>query len=78
MMNNELIGSHLTRLLLKQQERPIWCSVSDNSDEEAMQDLIGHDFTLFINSYKEGKFYCTGGMQWSFAVPIKIVAATQN
>jgi len=77
-MNDQLIGSHLTRILLKRENKPIWCSVSDDSDEEAMQDLMDHDFTLFISSYKEGKFYCTGGRQWSFAVPIKIVAATQN
>lgn len=78
MISNNLAGSHLTRTMLRRENKPIWCAVSDNSDEEAMQDLIGNDFTLFIKSYEEGKFYCTGGMQWSFAVPIKVTAVTEN
>lgn len=77
MINNELIGSHLTRLMLQRENKPVWCTVSDNSDEEAMQDIVDHDFTLFITSYKEGRFYCTDGRPWSFAVPIKIVEVTQ-
>ncbi len=77
-MDDQRIGSHLTRVLLQQENKPIWCSVSDNSDEEAMQDLMGHDFTALISSYKEGMFYCTGGRPWSFAVPIKIVATMES
>lgn len=78
MINNKLIGSDLTRNILMRENKPVWCAVSDNSDEEAMQDLGDNDFTLFITSYEKGKFYCTGGMQWSFAVPIKVTAVTEN
>lgn len=74
---SKIRGSHLTRIMLKRENKPVWCSVSDNSDEEAMQDLVGHNFTHLIESYKEGGFYCTSGMRWSFAVPIRIVVLSE-
>ena len=77
MSKKQLTGSHLTRVMLRRSKYPIWCAVSDNSDEEAMQDLPGNDFTAFIASFSEGCFFCTCGMQWLFAVPIKIVALTE-
>lgn len=76
-MNNIVFeGSNLARDMLAKGANKIWCAVSDNSDEEAMTDHNGNDFTARIVSFHEGVFYCTAGMAWSFAVPIKIVALT--
>ena len=77
-MNGELTGSDLTRALLKRSDKPIWCAVDDESDEQAMMDHDGNDFTAYIVSFKNGCFYCSGGMSWLCAVPIKIVAVTQK
>lgn len=73
MPHNELTGSLLTRILLEKSDGPVWCAVADSSDEEAMQDLVGNDFTAFISSCDEYSFFSTSGMRWLFAVPIKIV-----
>ncbi len=77
-MNNELKGSDLTRELLKRGDKRVWCAVDDESDEQAMMDHCGNDFTAYIVSFKNGCFYCSGGMSWLCAVPIKIVAVTQE
>ena len=77
-MNNELKGSDLTRELLKRGDKRVWCAVDDESDEQAMMDHCGNDFTAYIVSFKNGCFYCSGGMSWLCAVPIKIVAVTQK
>ncbi|MDE4456066.1 hypothetical protein EPB74_12465 [Psychrobacter sp. DAB_AL62B] len=76
MLNNGLTGSRLTRAMLARGDQQVWCAVADYSDEEAMQDLVNNDFTAFIVSSKENSFFCTGGMEWKFAVPIKIIALT--
>ncbi|WP_350562191.1 hypothetical protein [Psychrobacter sp. CAL346-MNA-CIBAN-0220] len=73
-MNNKLTGSDLTRAMLKRGDQQIWCAVEDSSDEEAMADQINNDFTARIVSFTDGSFFCTGGMAWLFAVPIKISA----
>lgn len=73
-MNSKLIGSHLTRAMLTRGNAQVWCAVSDDSDDEAMQDLQGNDFTAYIVSYSEDSFFSDTGMQWAFAVPIKVVA----
>lgn len=77
-MNNELKGSDLTRALLKRGNKRVWCAVDDESDEQAIKDHCGNDFTAYIVSFKNGCFYCSGGMSWLCAVPIKIVAVTQK
>lgn len=77
-MNNELKGSDLTRALLKRGYKGVWCAVDDESDEEAIKDQCGNDFTAYIVSFKNGCFYYSGGMSWLCAVPIKIVAVTQK
>lgn len=71
-----LTGSELTRVMLERGWQEVWCAVDDHSDEEAMRDHYGNDFTAHIVSYHEHKFYCTAGMAWSCAVPIKITALT--
>ena len=76
MVKNKLTGSYLTRAMLSRGDKQVWCAVADCSDEGAMEDLVDNDFTAFIVSFKDGDFLCTGGMEWKFAVPIKIVAVT--
>ncbi|MGP5338925.1 MULTISPECIES: hypothetical protein [Psychrobacter] len=76
-MNGELTGSDLTRALLKRSDKPIWCAVDDESDEQAMMDHDGNDFTAYIVSFKDGYFYCSCGTPWAYAVPVKISALTQ-
>lgn len=77
-MNNELKGSDLTRALLARGDKQIWCAVDDESDEQAMMDHYGNDFTACIVAFEDGCFYCNSGTAWLFAVPIKIVEATQS
>ncbi|MBO1530008.1 hypothetical protein J3492_02125 [Psychrobacter sp. F1192] len=71
-MDGELKGSDLAILMLKRGNKKIWCAVSDDSDEEAMTDHDGNDFTAYIVAFEDGYFYCTAGMQWLYAVPIRI------
>ncbi len=75
-LNTELMGSNLTRAMLNRGDKPVWCVVADNSDKEAMENLLGNDFTAYIANFDKGSFYCTAGMEWKFAVPIKIIAMT--
>lgn len=77
-INTELTGSNLTRAMLNRSDQQVWCTVSDDSDEEAMQDLVNNDFTAFISSFNEYQFYSSSGVHWSFAVPIRIVATTES
>ncbi len=75
-MDIMLKGSELTRAMLKAGHQEIWCAVDDSSDQEAMSNLTNNDFTARIESMKDDFFYCTGGMAWLCAVPIKIRALT--
>ena len=75
-MDIMLKGSELTRSMLDAGHQEIWCAVDDSSDQEAMSNLSNNDFTARIESFENGMFYCTGGMAWSCAVPIKIRALT--
>ncbi len=74
-MDNELRGSDLTRAMLEHGDQQIWCAIDDDSDERA---IIDHDFTAYIVAFKDGLFHCTGGMQWLYAVPIKIKEITHQ
>ncbi len=77
-MDNELTGSKLARAMLRRGDKNIWCAVADESDQEAMADLNGNDFTAYIVRFENGCFYCSGGMPWLHAVPIKIVPITYH
>ncbi|OXL18925.1 hypothetical protein [Psychrobacter sp. DAB_AL32B] len=77
-MGNELRGSDLVRAMLERGDKQVWCSIDDKSDEQAMTAHDGNDFTAYIVSFKNGSFYCTGGMPWLCAVPIKIKQITQQ
>lgn len=78
MFDNELTGSHLARAMLDQGNEKVWCAVADNSDEEAIQGLANNDFTDVVVSFSESGFYCTSGIEWAFAVPIKITVLTED
>ncbi len=71
-MSNNLRGSNLARAMLERGDKQIWCAIADDSDEQAMTAHDSNDFTAHIVSFKDGSFYCTGGMPWSYAVPIEI------
>ncbi|WP_201534078.1 hypothetical protein [Psychrobacter immobilis] len=77
-MYRAMVGSELTRSMLKRGHQDIWCAVSDESDENAMEDQMSNDFTARIVSFREGQFYCAGDMPWLCAVPIKIIALRQS
>lgn len=77
-MDNKLTGSDLTRAMLDRGDKKIWCAVDDDSDERAISDQIDNDFTARIVSFRDGKFFCTSGMTWLYAVPIKIVPLIQE
>lgn len=76
-MNLRLKGSELTRAMLKRGDHDIWCAIDDDSDEQAMTDHTNNDFTTRIVSFNKGQFICSGGMSWTFAVPVMLVAVTQ-
>lgn len=77
-MSNVLKGSDLTRALLARGDKRIWCAVCDESDERAMMEHCDNDFTAYIVSFRDGRFYCSAGMPWRYAVPIKISAVMQE
>ncbi|KAA0914189.1 hypothetical protein [Psychrobacter sp. ANT_WB68] len=76
-MDEAITGSELARAMLEDGHQEIWCVVDDSCDREAMANLTNNDFTARIVSFDNGMFYCTGGMAWSCAVPIKIIPITQ-
>ena len=76
-MDAAITGSELTRVMLEEGHQEVWCAVDDGCDQDAMAYLTNNDFTARIVSFSDGMFYCTAGMAWSCAVPIKIVAITQ-
>lgn len=53
MMNNDLKGSDLTRAMILRGDKQIWCAVCDESDELAMMDHCGNDFTAYIVSFSD-------------------------
>ena len=89
MNSTKIVGSDLTRFMLMSGSTEVWCAISDESDEEAMLDHYGNDFTAYIVSFDDDYFYCNHGSYgssfgcdcgraWAFAVPIRIVAVGQS
>ena len=76
-MDEPITGSELTRAMLENGHEQAWCAIGDDGDKEAMTNLAHNDFTAYIVSFEDGMFYCTSGMAWLCAVPIKIVGITQ-
>ncbi|WP_435980519.1 hypothetical protein [Psychrobacter sp. DM4] len=77
-MDDKMTGSALTRAMLRRGDHEVWCAVDDTSDEQAMRDHVSNDFTTHIVSFKNGKFLCIDGMEWFFAVPVKIIELAQE
>lgn len=75
-MDNELKGSDLTRAMLARGDEKVWCAIANESDERAMTNLNGNYFMAYIVAFEDGLFYCTSGMPWLCAVPVKIVPMT--
>lgn len=76
-MDDKLQGSKLTRAMLERGDKNIWCAIDDESDEQALCGHANNDFTAHIVSFSDGKFFCSGGMPWLYAVPVKISEITQ-
>ena len=70
-MDRGVVGSELTRSMLKNGHQEVWCAVSDISDEDALDDQADNDF-------EEGQFYCNADRTWLYAVPIEISELTQD
>lgn len=77
-MDREVVGSELTRSMLKNGHKEVWCAVSDISDEDAIDDQADNDFTACIVNFEEGQFYCNADRTWLYAVPIEISELTQD
>lgn len=77
-MIKEVRSSELTRAMLEDGHEEVWCAVDDSCDQDTMVNLANNDFTAHIVSYENGMFYCSAGMAWACAVPIKIVAMTAS
>lgn len=77
-MSKIIEGSELTRAMLEDGHEEVWCAVDDSCDQDTMTNLANNDFTAYIVSYEDGMFYCSAGMAWACAVPIKIVAMTAS
>ncbi|SNT70151.1 hypothetical protein [Psychrobacter sp. LV10R520-6] len=77
-VNNDLIGSNLTRTMLERGDKQIWCAIDNDSDKQAMTEYEGYRFTAYITFFTDGKFYSTGGVSWSYAVPIQLGELTQE
>ena len=77
-INNDLMGSKLTRMMLERGNKQIWCAVDNDSDKEAMTAYEGYNLTAYITSCTNGIFYSRDGVPWSYAVPIQLSELTQK
>lgn len=77
MLIDKVEGSDLARAMLNRGDKKVWCAVADGSDEEAMSGLTSKDFTDFVVSFSETGFFCSSGVEWAYAVPIKVVTVTE-
>lgn len=59
-------GSALSKNILKQGDKYFLCSVSDESDRDALDDV----FIVVISNWESGWFIDTEGRDWKFAVPL--------
>lgn len=59
-------GSALCKNMLKHGDKYFLCSVSDESDRDAIDDV----FIVVISNWESGWFTDTEGRDWKFAVPL--------
>lgn len=79
-MSSELVGSDLTRAILERGDKQVWCAVSNESEQDAMNTIknIDGNFIMHIVSFEDGYFLCKEEGTWKHAVPIKKTPLTQN
>ena len=73
------MGSNLTRAMLNRGDKPVWCAVNNNGDEQAMAAIDNYDYsnTVHISSFDSSFFLCDSGITWRYAVPIRKTEITQ-
>ena len=76
----ELQGSRLTQAMLERDDRPVWCAVSNVSDNHAMATIDNGYYELLVSivSLENEGFVCDQGNLWQYAVPVKKVELTQD
>lgn len=79
-MNSKLLGSDLTRAMLERGDKQVWCAVSNESEQDAMNTIknIDGNFIMHIVTFKDGCFFCKEDSTWLYAVPIKKTLLTQD
>lgn len=70
-VNNDLIGSNLTRTMLERGDKQIWCAIDNDSDKQAMTEYEGYRFTAYITFLLTENFIrqvvCHGHMLCQFS-----------
>ncbi|WP_198331392.1 hypothetical protein [Psychrobacter aquimaris] len=79
-MSTKLVGSSLTRAMLERGDKQVWCAVSNESEQDAMNTIKNVDgkFIVHIIASEDGCFICKEEGSWKHAVPIKKIPLTQN
>lgn len=77
-VDKDWIGSDLALAMLKRSDEHIWCAIYDDSDEQAIKAHDNDVFTAYIVSFRNGSFYCTGGIPWLYDLPININEFIKN
>lgn len=79
-MIHQLVGSDLTLAMLKRGDEQVWCAVSNESEQDAINTIKNVDGRFIINiiSFKDKCFLCKEESTWKYAVPIKKTPLTQN
>lgn len=79
-MSPQLTGSNLTRAMLERGDKQVWCAVSNESEQDAMNTIknVDSNFIMHIVVSEDGCFLCKEEGTWKHAVPIKKTPLTQN
>ena len=75
-----VVGSDLTRAMLERGDKQVWCAVSNESEQDAMNTIknVDSNFIMHIVVSEDGYFLCKEEGTWTYAVPIKKIPLTQN
>lgn len=79
-MSPQLTGSDLTRAMLERGDQQVWCAVSNESEQDAINTIknVDGNFIMHIVAFEDGCFLCKEDSAWSYAVPIKKTLLTQD
>ncbi|WP_079691582.1 hypothetical protein [Psychrobacter sp. DAB_AL43B] len=79
-MSSKLIGSDLTRAMLERGDKQVWCAVSNESEQDAINTIKNVDgrFIMHIVSFENECFLCEEEGTWKYAIPIKKIPLTQD